>query len=141
MAEKVKPARMEASPRWHRILLVDDDLTDLFISRRVIELCRIARTIKATNRGTTALRHLRNCAGLSDYPSIILLDEKMPGLSGFAFLEACRANGYLPTGLTRVILLTSSIDPIHRQRAAQCGVHFLEKPLTAEKLLACLAEG
>jgi hypothetical protein len=27
---------MEASPRWHRILLVYDDLTDLFIGRRVI---------------------------------------------------------------------------------------------------------
>ncbi len=132
---------MEAFPRWHRILLVDDDPTDLFISRRVIELCRVARTIKVTNRAATALRHLRNCAGLSDYPSLVLLDEKMPGLSGFAFLEACRAGGYLPTGLTRVILLTSSIDPLHRRHAAQCGVHFLEKPLTPEKLKACLAEG
>ncbi|MBD0256646.1 MAG: response regulator [Cytophagales bacterium] len=131
---------MEASPRWHRILLVDDDLTDLFISRRVIELCRVARTIQTTNRGATALRHLRNCAGLSDYPSLILLDAKMPGLSGFAFLEACQTNGYLPAGLTRVILLTSSINPFDRQRAAQCGVHFLEKPLTPEKLMACLVE-
>ncbi len=132
---------MEASPRWHRILLIDDDLTDLFISRRVIELCRIARTIKATNRGAAALRHLQNCAGLSDYPSLILLDEKMPGLSGSAFLEACQANGYLPTGLTRVVLLTSSVDPFHRQQAAQCGVIFLEKPLTPEKLLGCLVDG
>jgi CheY-like chemotaxis protein len=122
-------------------LLVDDDLTDLFISRRVVELCRLAQAIKATNRGTMALRHLHHCAQLSDYPSIILLDEKMPGLSGFAFLEACRAGGYLPTGLTRIILLTSSIDPFHQQQAGQCGVHFLEKPLTPEKLLACLAEG
>ena len=132
---------MEASPRWHRILLVDDDPTDLFISRRVIERCRVARTIQATNGGPAALRHLRKCVQLADYPSLILLDEKMPGLSGFAFLEACRANGYLPAGLTRVVLLTSSIDPCHRQRAAQCGVHFLEKPLTPEKLMACLAEG
>ena len=132
---------MEASPRWHRILLVDDDLTDLFISRRVIELCRVARTIKATHRGAAALRHLQNCAALSDYPSLILLDEKMPGLSGFAFLEACRAGGYLPAGLTRVVLLTSSVDPFHWQQAAQYGVHFLEKPLTRERLMACLAEG
>ena len=131
---------MEAPPRWHRILLVDDDLTDLFISRRVIELCGVARMVKATNRGPVALRHLHHCAGLSDYPSIILLDEKMPGLSGFAFLEACWAGGYLPTGLTRVILLTSSLDPSLRQQATQCGVHFLEKPLTPEKLMACLAQ-
>jgi CheY-like chemotaxis protein len=101
----------------------------------------VACTIKATNRAATALRHLRNCAQLSEYPSIILLDEKMPGLSGFSFLEACQSNGYLPTGLTRVILLTSSVDPFHRQQATQCGVHFLEKPLTPEKLMACLAEG
>ncbi len=132
---------MEASPRWHRILLVDDDPTDLFISRRVIERCGVARTIRAVSGGPAALRHLQQCAGLSDYPSLILLDEKMPGLPGFAFLEACRAGGYLPTGLTRVILLTSSIDPLHRQRAAQCRVHFLEKPLTPGKLMACLAEG
>ncbi len=131
---------MEAPPRWHRILLVEDDLTDLFISRRVIELCRVARTVKATNRGSAALRHLRNCVQLGDYPSLILLDEKMPGLSGFAFLEACRAHGYLPAGLTRVVLLTSSVDPNHRQRAAQCGVPFLEKPLTPEKLMACLGD-
>jgi CheY-like chemotaxis protein len=131
---------MKASPRWHRILLVDDDLTDLFISRRVIELCQIARTIKATNRGHAALHHLRNCAQLSEYPSIILLDERMPGLSGFAFLEACQAGGHLPTNLTRVILLTSSVDPFHRQQAGQRGVRFLEKPLTPEKLLACLSE-
>jgi CheY-like chemotaxis protein len=122
-------------------LLVNDDLTALFISRRVIERCRVAGTIQATHRAATALRHLRNCAGLSDYPSLILLDEKMPDLSGLAFLEACRANGYLPAGLTRVILLTSSVDPFHRQQAAQCGVHFLEKPLTPEKLMACLTKG
>jgi CheY-like chemotaxis protein len=132
---------MEASPRWHRILLVDDDPTDLFISRRVIALCRVARTVTVTNGGASALCHLRDCAGLSEYPSLILLDEKMPGLSGFAFLEACRANSYLPAGLTRVVLLTSSVDPSDRQRAAQYGVPFLEKPLTPEKLMACLAEG
>jgi CheY-like chemotaxis protein len=131
---------MEASARWHRILLVDDDPTDLFISRRVIERCGVARTIRAANGGPAALHHLQQCAGLSEYPSLILLDEKMPGLPGFAFLEACRAGGYLPTGLTRVILLTSSVDYVHRLRATQYGVHFLEKPLTPEKLLACLAE-
>ncbi len=131
---------MEASPRWHRILLVDDDPTDLFISRRVIERCGVARTIRAVSGGPAALRHLQQCAGLSDYPSLILLDEKMPRLPGFAFLEACRAGGYLPAGLTRVILLTSSIDPVYRQRAMQYGVPVLEKPLTPEKLLACLAE-
>ena len=131
---------MEASPRWHRILLVDDDLTDLFISRRVIELCRIARTIKATSRAASALRHLQNCAQLTDYPSIVVLDEKMPNLSGFAFLEACLTGGYLPTGLTRVIFLTSSIDSFYREHAQQYGVHFLEKPLTPEKLMACLTE-
>ena len=132
---------MEAAPRWHRILLVDDDPTDLFISRRVVELCRIARTIGATTNGPAALRHLRDCAQLSDYPSIILLGENQPGPAGFAFLEACRAGGYLPTGLTRIILLTASVDLHHRELAAHYGVQFLEKPLTPGKLLACLAEG
>ena len=132
---------MEASPRWYRILLVDDDPTDLFISRRVVELCRFARTIQVSTGGPSALRHLQDCAQLSDYPSIILLAENLPGQSGFAFQESCRAGGYLPTGLTRIILLTASVAPCHRELAAHDGVHFLEKPLTPGKLLACLVEG
>lgn len=69
-------------------------------------------------------------------PDALITDLRMPGMDGFALLEAVRAAG---TDLP-VIMLTGHGDVAHAVRAIQLGAEdFLEKPYDAAHLLMVLA--
>ena len=74
------------------ILIVDDNPDDVEITRAVIaELGRLEK-VEAASRGELALKILRlgECQ-----PSLILLDLKMPGMSGIDTLREIRADDKL----------------------------------------------
>jgi len=87
----------------HTILIIDDNLDDVEITKRT--LARIDRelTVETALRGETALELLRLEQAL---PALILLDLKMPGMSGFDTLRKIRADERLKH--IPVIIVTSS---------------------------------
>ena len=95
-------AKMETATT-HTILIIDDNLDDVEITKRT--LARIDRelTVETALRGETALELLRLEQAL---PALILLDLKMPGMSGFDTLRKIRADERLKH--IPVIIVTSS---------------------------------
>jgi two-component system CheB/CheR fusion protein len=88
-----------------------------------------------------AVRDFADCesflrAAVADAQACLLLDEHLPGMSGFALLETLAAAGrHLP-----VIMMTGEGDVKMAVRAMQAGVaDFIEKPASALELICCVA--
>jgi CheY-like chemotaxis protein len=122
------------------VLLVDDDAVCNLICRKILEKTGLVSEIDVAMNGEEALDVFNECfSGLRSQPDVILLDLNMPVMDGFSFLEAFRQMSRLHKTRTRIIILSSSIDPRDVQKAQSLGVdHYLTKPLSEEKLLSAL---
>jgi len=74
------------------ILLVEDDSNDVFLMERAFNKARLANPLKVVRDGEEAISYLLGegiYADRAEYPMpfMILLDLKMPRLSGFEVLE------------------------------------------------------
>ncbi|HEX8060803.1 MAG TPA: response regulator, partial [Cyclobacteriaceae bacterium] len=57
------------------VMLVDDNETDNFISKRIIEITKFAKRVEVKNSGKSALDYLKeNQSSAEDLPNIIFLD-------------------------------------------------------------------
>jgi response regulator RpfG family c-di-GMP phosphodiesterase len=71
------------------VMLVDDNDTDNFISKRIIEITKFANRVEVKNSGQGALEYLRTNENNPDnIPNIIFLDINMPVVDGFIFLSS-----------------------------------------------------
>ena len=92
-----------------KVMLVDDNDTDNFISRRIIEITKFADDVIVKNSGKGALDYLDEFKDSASYlPDIIFLDINMPIVDGFVFLYEYEKFGNLVKDKCRVIILTSS---------------------------------
>ncbi len=107
----------------HSILIVDDDSDDIELTTLAIEQCSVDVDVQSVTTGTAAFELLRN--GHTP-PSLILLDLKMPGMSGLDFLRELRADEHLKN--IPVIIVTSSNLESDRQEVLKTGANdFLHK--------------
>jgi FixJ family two-component response regulator len=71
------------------------------------------------------------------HDAVLVVDERLPGVSGLDTLKALRARGVeLPA-----ILVTSHPKTALKAAAAAAGVPVLEKPLMGETLVAAIRKG
>jgi len=118
------------------ILFIDDDETTNFIHQRIIKKTDIDVHVEVCYSAMEGLNYLKNSNPSHLQPDIIFLDINMSGMSGWDFLDEYE---YLSENLqeeTIMILLTTSIDPLHQQRgiANKNVQYFVCKPLTIEKI-------
>ena len=111
-----------------RILLVDDDPSNLDILRQTLD-GRGYKLLVATS-GEDALRVAQRSR-----PSLVLLDVLMPGMDGY---EACRRLKADPaTADAAVIFLSALEDPRAKVRGLEAGaVDFVTKPFQPEEVVA-----
>ena len=120
-----------------KVMLVDDNDTDNFISRRIIEITKFADDVIVKNSGKGALDYLDEFKdSASDLPDIIFLDINMPIVDGFVFLYEYEKFGNIVKDKCRVIILSSSdnkrdIDKIVNNDYV---IKFVTKPLTEKTL-------
>ena len=118
-------------------MLVDDNETDNFISKRIIEITKFANRVEVKNSGKSALDYLRdNQDNLDDLPNLIFLDINMPIVDGFVFLYEFEKFNNLIKDKCKVIILSSSdnkrdIDKIVNNNHV---IKFITKPLTETAL-------
>ena len=119
------------------VMLVDDNDTDNFIHRRVIELTKFASSIIVKNSGKSALEYLEtNKNNLQVLPDIIFLDINMPIVDGFVFLYEFENFPDELRNKCKIVILSSSDSKrdIDRIVDNEYVINFITKPLSEEAL-------
>lgn len=124
---------METDVKVDLVMLVDDNETDNFISKRIIEITKFSGRVEVKSSGKGALEYLKDNQNNPDnLPNIIFLDINMPIVDGFVFLYEFEKFSELVKSKCKVIILSSSdnkrdIDKIVNNNHV---IKFITKPLT-----------
>ncbi len=120
------------------VLSIDDNPDDFMLLRLACEAAGVSFRLEWAESGEEAIAYLEGAHGYADrdnfpLPNLILLDLKMPGISGFELLPWIRQ--HRDWSLLPVVVFTSSIHAEDRARALKLGAnHFLIKPVNYEAL-------
>jgi CheY-like chemotaxis protein len=121
------------------ILLAEDEPTSVFLFQHVVKKLGILNPLRIARDGREALDYLEGAGEFADrgkfpLPGLVILDLKMPRLSGFEVLERLRRR--VDTREIVVLILTSSASDADIAQAYALGVNgYLVKPLHLERLL------
>lgn len=127
------------SAKMTTILHVEDDPNDTLLLEHACKKAGVVFDLRAVSDGDQAIAYLRGINDFSDrnkypLPKLILLDLKMPRLSGFdvlAWLRSDEAFRGVP-----VVVLTSSNHDADVKRAYDLGAKsYLVKPVGFEALV------
>ena len=130
---------VEPSRRYKKILLIDDDEIDRFISNRIIKSSFIADEVIIKSSAAEGLGYLKSLSEThEELPEIILLDLEMPVMDGFDFLEEFRMLGNDIRTHCKIVALTNGIKPSHvhklKSMFSNQSIKLINKPLTVEAL-------
>lgn len=126
------------------ILLVEDDPSDVDLTRRALEKGHIANTLVTVNDGQEALDYLFGKGAFagrdpSDMPALTLLDLKLPKVSGLDVLRKVRAEA--STRRMPVVILTSSREEHDLACGYDLGVNsYIRKPVDFEQFVHSVAQ-
>lgn len=112
------------------ILLVEDNPADVRMMREALLLAEIPHNLSVATDGEQALMFLHRKGDFSQAPrpDIVLLDIKLPKISGHSVLAAIRLDPDLRT--IPVMMLTSSAAKRDREISDDLlATHFVTKPL------------
>ena len=122
------------NPEKYPILLAEDNLDDVLITKRAWQKGQIKNKLYVVNDGEEALEFLFRKGRYVDAPSpsLILLDLKMPRVDGFEVLEKIKTNHELKK--IPIIVLTSSRRDLDIDRAYELGCNsYIVKPVDFHK--------
>ncbi|HEX2861139.1 MAG TPA: response regulator [Lacunisphaera sp.] len=121
-----------------RILLVEDSLNDIELTLDALAEHHLANEVVVTRDGAEAMDYLLRqgaYAGRDDGPpAVVLLDIKMPKLSGIEVLRQMKTNPMLKT--VPVVILTSSKEEPDLITCYQLGVNaYVVKPVDFQQFV------
>jgi CheY-like chemotaxis protein len=121
------------------ILHVEDDSNDVLLLKHACEYAGVSLNVQTVEDGDEAVAYLGGTGKFADrkrfpFPSLVLLDLRMPKMTGFEFLDWVRAQGNfrkLP-----VVVLSCSRCELDIERAYVLGANsFLIKPIAFADLV------
>lgn len=125
-------------------MLVDDNDIDIFLNKKLLRTAGITENTVAFHSAKEALDYLSENASIAEkLPAVILLDVLMPEVTGFQFLELFEKLPDSAKGVSKIVMLSSTIDPndLERARSNRHVVDILKKPLDPVVLKQALAIG
>lgn len=126
-----------------RILMVEDDPRDVELTLTALEEHKLANEVVVTRDGTEALDYLYSrgqYAGRSnENPAVILLDLKLPKVTGVEVLQQIRSDERLR--MIPVVVLTSSHEEKDMLASYQLGVNaYVVKPVDFHEFVNAVKE-
>lgn len=108
-----------------QVLIVDDSRVSRLMAHQFILSKHADWQVTEAATGEEALQKAAAIA-----PYLILLDVNMPGMGGVAAAEQLRVQ----CPQAHIFLVTANVQNAIRQRAAELGVGFMEKPITETRI-------
>ena len=115
------------------VLLVEDDLNDIFLVKRAFKRAEIPNPLQVVTDGVEAQAYLQGVGKYADrqqhpLPRLIVMDIKMPRKTGFEVLEWIKTDGTLKR--IPVIIVSSSDNVQDINRAYELGANaYMIKPM------------
>ncbi len=117
--------------KFNKILLVEDNDIDAFLSKSIIQQMNLSDEIVVCTDGKEALVELDKYSQTA-IPDLVLLDIRMPGMDGIEFLQEL-SKSY--TNNFTIVILSSSNHPSDIfETGKHKACYYLVKPLTEDKL-------
>lgn len=126
-----------------KILLIDDSEIDNFINKSIISKSNLVTDVVTKTSGNLALEYLMEIKDdLEQFPDVIFLDIRMPGMDGYEFMEHYKN---LPSSMKtkcKVFVLSSSTSPtdIERSESYTDIEKHLGKPLAHHPIESLIAK-
>ena len=112
-----------------RIVVVDDDITNLNIARNALVQKYDIFTIPSGEKLFQILQRI--------VPDLILLDLEMPNMNGYEVLSTLKGNP--ATAGIPVIFVSATVDPERRKKGLDLGAaDYITKPFNQQDLLECI---
>jgi CheY-like chemotaxis protein len=118
----------------YTILLVEDDLNDIFLVKRAFKMARIQNPLQIVTDGEEAIHYLSGQGKYADraafpLPKLIVMDLKMPRLTGFEVLKWVKGDNK-PLRRIPIVIVSSSDNPEDVNRAYGLGANaYMVKPV------------
>jgi CheY-like chemotaxis protein len=119
------------------VLLVDDDPLTNDLNERLLQQLGVADQYLAATDGVAAFAALEQLSQQANptSPVLVLLDVKMPGMDGLAFVEAYQQLPPAQQQAVVIVMHTSSMSSVDLGRIEALPIAGLvSKPLTKEKV-------
>ena len=121
------------------ILLVEDSPADVELAVRALRKHNLANRLHVARDGAEALEFLFGDAAAHQAPKMVLLDLKLPKLSGLEVLQRLRADPR--TKLVPVVVLTSSSEDEDMLRSYELGANsYVRKPVVFGKFADAVSQ-
>ncbi|RZI85067.1 MAG: response regulator [Rubrivivax sp.] len=125
------------------ILLVEDDPRDLELTLLALERSQLANEVVVVRDGAQALEYLQQEGEFANRPhgnpAVILLDLKLPKVTGLEVLEAVRLSPVLKS--VPVVMLTSSNEETDLLRSYELGVNaYVVKPVDFKQFVQAISD-
>ena len=126
-------------PSEKLILLVEDNPDDVELTLRALKGSNIANDVTVARDGVEALDDLLVPGKLPRMPDLVLLDLKLPKVSGMEVLQRLKADDR--TRSIPVVVLTSSSEDRDIQECYKLGVNsYVVKPVEFETFAKTVAD-
>jgi CheY-like chemotaxis protein len=122
------------------ILVVEDDEGHLYLLKRELKRIGIEWPIRRFSDGQQAMDFFgREFVQTPDEPVILLLDLRLPKVSGTAILAWIRSSGTPALRELPIVVITSSCNPDDRTECQRLGCDgYLTKPFSGAELLSAI---
>ena len=122
------------------IMCIDDDPITLMLFKKVVQKASFSEEIITASNGQDAITQINtinnDISNQKKKPQLIFLDLNMPVMGGWEFIDLFNSSYSLNLNNTKIIILTSTIDPedIKKSKSYPNVIEFLPKPITIEML-------
>ena len=126
-----------------RILVVEDDPRDVELTLTALDEYKLANEVVLARDGKEALDYLycreQFASRPNENPAVILLDLKLPKVTGLEVLQQIRSDDRLK--MVPVVVLTSSHEEKDMMRSYQLGVNaYVVKPVDFHEFVNAIKE-